>query len=65
MASPERLFTVTVITGVEFVGSSSEAFEENYLKHLTEEVEKAAKALSLRSVQGNRVLYCGGGAVPA
>jgi hypothetical protein len=57
-----RKFAATIITEVEFVGGdSSDQFDENYLKHLTEELEKAANGLSLRSIKGLRVTFCAGG----
>ena len=57
-----RTFAATVITEVEFVGSdSSDQFDQNFLQHLTEELEKAATRLSLRSIKGVRVTFCVGG----
>jgi len=57
-----RTFAATIITEVDFVGGdSSDQMDPNYLKHLTEELEKAASRISLRSIQGLRVTYCGGG----
>ena len=63
MSSSHRIFAVTVITEVEFVSDASIA-EENVFKHLTDVLKgAAARALSLRTVQSTRVLYCGGGVV--
>ena len=57
-----RTFAATIITEVEFVGGdSSDQADENYLKHLTEELEKAASRLSLRTIKGLRVTFCAGG----
>jgi hypothetical protein len=57
-----RKFAATIITEVEFVGGdASDQFDENFLKHLTEELEKAASRLSLRSLKGVRVTFCAGG----
>lgn len=57
-----RTFAVTMITEVEFVeGDSSDLFDQNYLKHHTEELEKAANRLSLRTIKDLRVTFCGGG----
>ena len=57
-----RKFAATIITEVEFVGSdSSDQSDENYLQHLTEELEKAATGLSLRSIKGRaRDVLCRG-----
>jgi len=64
MGSPRRIFTLTVITEVTFVDDPPSAeIVQNYLKHLTEELNRAAEAISLRSVKGHRVLYCAGGVV--
>lgn len=62
MADP-RTFTLTVITEVEFVDPPNNETMQNYLKHLTEDVKKAADALSLRTVKDHRVRYCSGGVV--
>lgn len=62
MAS-QRIATITVITEVTFVGDPSPEVVENYLKHLTEDLNRAAAAISLRSVEDHRVLYCAGGVV--
>ena len=59
--SSSRIFTVTVVAEVGFVGDLASSTEENVLKHFTDEIKQAASALSLRSVQSVRVLYCGGG----
>ncbi len=57
-----RTFAATIITEVEFVeGDSSDLLDQNYLKHLTEELEKAASRLSLRTIKDLRVTFCGGG----
>jgi hypothetical protein len=57
-----RTFATTIITDVEFVGGdSSDQADQNYLKHLTDELEKAATHLSLRTIKGLRVTYCAGG----
>ena len=56
-----QTFAATIITDVEFVGGSSDQADQNYLKHLTEELEKAATHLSLRTIKGLRVTYCAGG----
>ena len=57
-----RKFAATIITEVEFVGGdSSDQFDENYLKHLTEALEKAASRLSLRAIKDLRVTFCAGG----
>ena len=54
-----RTFAATIITEVDFVGGdSSDQADENYLKHLTEELEKAANHLSLRTIKGLRVTLC-------
>jgi hypothetical protein len=62
MAS-QRIATITVITEVTFVGDPSPEVVQNYLKHLTEELNRAAEAISLRAVEDHRVLYCAGGVV--
>ena len=57
-----RTFAATIITEVEFVGdNASDQFDENFLKHLTEELEKAASRLSLRAVKDVRVTFSTGG----
>ncbi len=57
-----RTFAATIITEVEFVGSdSSDQFDQNFLKHLTEELAKAAGRISLRAVKDVRVTLCTGG----
>ena len=57
-----RTFAATIITEVEFVGdNASDQFDENFLKHLTEELEKAASRLSLRAVKDVRVTFSAGG----
>jgi len=57
-----RTFATTIITEVEFVdGDSSDLFDQNYLTHLTEELEKAASRLSLRTIKDLRVTFCAGG----
>jgi len=63
MAS-QRIATITVITEVTFVGDPPlpEAVQ-NYLEHLTEELNRAAAAITLRTVKDHRVLYCAGGVV--
>jgi hypothetical protein len=55
-----KLYTVTVVAEIELVSSTPEA-EDNTLKHLTDEIQKAADALSTRQIQSLRVVYCGGG----
>jgi len=53
---------MTIITEVEFQSAdSSDQLDQNYLKHLAEELEKAANRLSLRSIRDARVAFCGGG----
>lgn len=59
-----RTFVVTVITEVEYVSGTSDEQDENTLRHLTEELAKAANNLSLRSVQGVRVTFSAGGVMP-
>ena len=57
-----RTFAATIITDVEFVdGDSSDQFDQTYLKHLTEELEKAASQVSLRMIKDVRVTFCAGG----
>ena len=57
-----RTFAATIITDVEFVdGDSSDQFDQTYLKHLTEELEKAANEVSLRMIKDVRVTFCAGG----
>ena len=60
-----RTFAATIITEVDFVEDPGDAeqFDENFLRHLTEELEKAASNLSLRTIRGVRVTFCGGGAL--
>ncbi len=62
-----RTFAATIITEVEFVGGDSESEEinQNYLKHLTEELEKAASNLSLRTIKDLRVTMCAGAVMRA
>jgi hypothetical protein len=53
-----------IITEVDLVGDdSSDQFDDNLLKHLTEELEKAANNLSLRSVKDVRVTFCTAGLI--
>jgi hypothetical protein len=64
MASSKRIVTLTVIAEGLFVDDSpSSETVDHYLEHLTDAVNKSAQALSLRSLKGNRVLYCKGGVV--
>ena len=58
--SKSKLYTVTVVADIELVSSTPEA-EGNTLKHLTDEIQKTADALSTRQIQSLRVVYCGGG----
>ena len=57
-----RTFAATIITEVEFVGGDSESEEinQNYLKHLTDELEKAASNISLRTIKDLRVTMSAG-----
>jgi hypothetical protein len=57
-----RTFAATIITEVEFVGGDTESEEinQNYLKHLTTELEKAASNLSLRTIKDARVTMSAG-----
>ena len=52
-----KLFVATLITEVEFV-SESDKVDENYRRHLTEELTQAAQRLSLRTVQSHKVRHC-------
>jgi hypothetical protein len=57
----QRMFAATIITAVEFVGNeSSDQFDDNYIRHLTEELAKAASRLSLRTMKGHRVEFSAG-----
>ena len=57
-----RTFAATIITEVDFVGGDkSDQMDENFVKHLTEELEKAASRISLRSIKDVRVTFCAGG----
>lgn len=59
----QRIATITVITEVTFVGDPPPEAVQNYLKHLTEELNRTAAAITLRTVEDHRVLYCAGGVV--
>ena len=59
--SSSGISAVTVITQVDFEDELSSEAQKNILEHLTEKVQNAAAGLSLRTVKGVRVLYCGGG----
>jgi hypothetical protein len=65
MSSARRTFAVTVITEVDFVDDNPSTYEQNVLEHLSEDLRRVADGLSLRSIQGVRVLYCGGGVLAA
>jgi len=64
MSRTSRTFVVTVITEVEYVSGTSDEQDANTLRHLTEELAKAANNLSLRSVQSARVTFSAGGVMP-
>jgi hypothetical protein len=55
-----KLFTVTVVAEIELIDSTT-GLEDDTLKHLTDEIQKTADALSTRVIKSVRVVYCGGG----
>ena len=55
-----KLFTVTVVAEIELIDSTA-GLQDDTLKHLTDEIQKTAVALSTRVIKSVRVVYCGGG----
>lgn len=53
-----RMFAVTMITQGEFVEGDSSNFDRNYLQHFTEEPEKAANRLWLRTIKNLLLALC-------
>ena len=49
-------FMAHVVTDIEFVGGASEGFSEGYAQLLAERLQEAAKAISTRTIEGNKVL---------
>jgi hypothetical protein len=50
-----RRFMVLMVTEIDFVSDTDEA-AQNYEKHVAEVVKEAAEKLSLRTIEGNRVV---------
>ena len=48
-----RRFMALLVTEIDFVSDPGDA--QNYEQHLAEVLQEAAKRLSLRNIQGNRV----------
>jgi hypothetical protein len=50
-------FMAHVVTDIDFVDGDdvSDGIAENYAKHLAEELQKAARQLSLRTIKGTSV----------
>jgi hypothetical protein len=50
-----RRFMVLMVTEIDFV-SGTDGIEQGYEKHVAEVVKEAAQNLSLRTIEGNRVV---------
>lgn len=51
-----RRFMLFLVTEIDFVGQGNDSLAENYEQNLATVVQEAAQNLSLRAVQGTKVV---------